>query len=162
MSEAQVEKFEGGAGLAVIEPTPELVEQVRAAILDGELPPEIGDPQLTARAIKERILAGSLAESMEPAQALPAWRDYMDEDVAVQGFHLNPSNIANDDGEKGVYAVVQIMLVESGEIVTVHCGGGNVLAQLVNAWENGAFPFRGKLVERTAGSGRGVLWIEKV
>lgn len=158
----EVQTGAAGTGLAVIEPTPELVEKVRAAILDGETPPEIGDPNLIARAIKERILSGTLEEALTPAESLPGWRDYMNEDVTALGFHLNPSNLTNQDGERGVYAVVEIMVTETGEIVTVHCGGGNVLATLVRAWEIGGFPFRCKLTETNAASGNGVLRLEKV
>lgn len=151
--------------MARIKPTPQLVEQVRAAILDGTVPPEIGDPTLTARAIKERILAGTLEEALQPSQSLPGWREYMDEDVSVLDFHLNPSNIDNEDGGRGVYAVVEIILTDQAdaEPIVVHCGGGNVLATLVRAWELGQFPFRCRLCEKSTGSsGRKVLWLEAV
>lgn len=149
----------------MIAPTPELVAQAKAAVLDGELPPEVGDPAVTARAIKQRILDGSLEDALSPQGGLPAWRDYMGEDVTVFSFHFNPSQFADDDGNKaGAYAVVELMLSNGdGEITAVTCGGGNVLATLIKAWETESFPFRCKLVEKGTGTpGRSVLWLEKV
>lgn len=151
---------------AQIKPTPELVQQMRAAILDGKLPPEVGDPAITARLIRARILDGSFDESMQPAESLPSWRDeYTDENVTVLGFHLVPSAFKDEAAKSGVaaYAVVELMTPETGELVTVQTGGGNVLAQLIKAWEEERFPFQAVLRQKPTGTpGRSVLWLEKV
>ena len=153
------------AGMAMIDPTPELVAQVRAAILDGELPPEIGDPNIVARAIRARILDGSFEEALAPAQQLAGWRDaYLDEDVTVFGFHLNRSSKGDADGSGiAAYAVVELMVTDTGEIDTVQTGGGNVLAQLVKAWEARAFPFRCRMIAKPTGTaGRSTFWLERI
>jgi hypothetical protein len=147
-------------GLAAIEPTPELVEQAYNAIINKELPPEIGDPEITARLIMERIKAGTFDESMDPRESLASWsKEYAEQPVTVIGFHLNPSTFENEEGEKGVYAVVELM-VEGGELVTVSCGGGNVLMQLVKAWEENRYPFVCQLTGKaTSTPGRKTYWL---
>lgn len=146
------------SGLAAIEPTHELVEQAYAAISDGELPPEIGDPAIVARLIQERIRRGTLEESMEPTESLPNWaQTYPEVPVTVLGFHMNRSTKTETEG---VYAVVEIMDPD-GELVTVQTGGQNVLTQLVKAWETGKYPFRAVMNVQTTGQNRTILWLRK-
>ncbi len=158
-----LEPWDGPTGLAAIEPTPTLVEQAYAAIMDNQVPPEIGDPQITARLIQERIKLGTFEQSLNPADSLPAWTKTLEGvEVVVYGFHLNPSTFENEDGVKGVYAVVELGDVESGEMTTVSTGAGNVLMQLVKAWEEGKFPFRATLVEKkTSTPGRSTYWLQR-
>lgn len=151
------------AGLAAIAPTAELVQQAYDAIIEKTLPPEIGDPKITARMILERLKNSSLDESMTPAGSLPAWsKEYLDRAVTVFGFHMNKSTFEDEDGRKGVYAVVELAAAD-GELVTVQCGGQNVLVQLVKAWEEGRYPFRCCLVAQETGSpGRSTLYLRAV
>lgn len=157
---------EGATGLARIEPTAELLEKARRAILDDEAPPEIGDPNITARLITQRILDGTLEDSMRAAEKLDAWQDVaLDRQVVVRGFHLNPSSFEteHEDGRttKGVYAVVEIA-DGTGAIQPVTVGGKNVLAQLVKAWEEGAFPFVAVLTAvSTSTAGRKTLYLKR-
>lgn len=150
-------------GIAAIEPTPELVEQAYRAIMDKTLPPEIGDPAIVARNIQERIRRGTFDESLEPTASLPAWRElYLDEVVVVYGFHMNKSTIENERGELGVYAVVEVAKVGTGELVTVQTGGQNVLMQLVKAWEERRYPFQAVLIEVGTGTaGRRTQWLKR-
>lgn len=158
-------------GLAKIEATPELLQQAYEAIMEGKLPPEIGDPNITSRLILERIRLGTLDESLDPIESLPNWaREYEDVSVAIFGFHLNPSGFEreeyalDEDGNerRDSYAVCEIAPVDTGEIVTVQTGGKNVLVQLVKAWEEDRFPFTAKLVKRkTSTPGRHTLWLVK-
>lgn len=149
-------------GMAAIAPTPELVQQAYRAIKFNEVPPEVGDPEIVARLILERIERGSFDESMQPAETLTAWGDlYLDQTVVVYGFHLNKSTIENAEGEKGVYAVVELAQVGTGEMMTVSIGGRNVLMQLVKAWEEGRFPFPAKLIAKPTGTpGRKTYWLQ--
>jgi len=150
--------WDAGEAPAMIEPTPELVEAAYAAIFDGQLPPEIGDPSVTARAIQERIRNETTFDGVFNAGSLPGWQDYTDEPVVVHAFHLNPANF---DGQS-VYAVVEIGVLSTGELKTVSCGGGNVLTQLVKAWENNWLPCRLVLrAKPTSTPGRTTLWLEK-
>lgn len=152
------------AGLAARKPTPELVAQAYAAVKDNELPPNIGDPEIMSRMILERIEQGTLDDSLAPSEKLPNWaRDYEDVPVAVYGFHMNPSTIDDENGDRGVYAIVELAIVGSGEIVTVQTGAKNVLMQLVKAWEEGRYPFTCKLeVVSTGTAGRKTFWLRDV
>lgn len=156
-SSTEVVPWEDDNPPAMIEATPELVEQAYAAILDGTLPPEVGDPSVTARAIAERIRDAKTFEEAFKPTSLPSWQDYTDKPVIVHAFHLNPSNFE----EQGAYAVVEIGVPETGEFKTVSCGGTNVLTQLTKAWELGAFPFRAVLRASNTGTpGRVALRLE--
>jgi hypothetical protein len=141
----------------MIEPTADLVKQAYDAVIDGVMPPEVGDPAITARAIALRIRsARSFEEAFHP-QDLTPWSRYLDEVVTIGGFHLNPSAF-----EKGpvVYAVVDIARDETGEFEPVQCGGLNVLTQLILAWEQHWYPFRGKLIAKGTSQKFETYWIE--
>jgi hypothetical protein len=148
----------------MIAPTPALLEQAYDAVLNAELPPEVGDPAITARAIQERIRQGSLDDSMAPAESLPSWGDlFADQLVYVCSFHLNRSTFEIQEGpnkgKKGVYAVVELMDTNS-ELHTVNTGAQNVLTQLVKAWEEKRFPFPAVLeVKDTGTAGRTTQWL---
>lgn len=158
------EESEAVSGIASIEPTRELVEQFNRAVLDGELPPEIGDPKITARLIGKRIIAQSFDQAMSPQAKLPAWSDYMDRLVVVNGFHINPSSFESDEdagSPSSVYAVVELSLPPSGELVTVQCGGMRVLLTLGKAWEEGRFPLQAVLRGSKTGRGFTALRLER-
>lgn len=159
---------EAPTGLAVIEATPEQIQQAKDAIINGTVPPELGDPNVTARAILERIAAGSLEESMNPAEQLPNWaQTLLNEPVVVRGFHLNKSTKQQPDPETGelkgpaVYAVVDLQVIETLELVTRSTGGANVLMQLVKALEDRAFPFTAVMTSTPTAGGNDVLRLIK-
>lgn len=144
----------------MIVPSEQLVRRAYAAIIDGTEPPEIGDPEITNRAILEEIVAADSFEAVFQAQSLPSWSEaYLDRDVTVLGFHLNPSSF---DQGSAVYAVVEIADPEdAGELKRVTIGGQKVLVQLVKAWENKWFPCRLRLTAKdTRTDGRKVLGLE--
>jgi hypothetical protein len=163
-SGSEVAPWDEPTAMAAIPATPALLQQVRDAIDGKGLPPEVGDPEIMARLIRERIRTGTFDDSMSPSAKLPAWADeYLDRLVVVYGFHMNPSTIENPDdpARKGVYAVVEVGLPGTGEIVTVSCGGGNVLEQLVKAWEEGRFPFQAVLTGTKTSRGYTTLWLKR-
>src|SRR4051794_35467289 len=90
---------------AMPEPTEETMQAAYDAVLDGKDPPEVGDPEITARAIKERLRDATEFGEVFKAQSLPKWSELAGEVVTIGGFHLNPSSF-----EKGsaVYAVVEL------------------------------------------------------
>lgn len=142
---------------AMIEPRPELVRQAYAAILEGELPPEVGDPAVTARAIQERFTkAETAAEVLRPSK-LRAWSELGDVPVTLLNFHLNPSGFEQGSA---VYAVCEIMHRDSGEIEPVSVGGGNVLVQLVKLWELGALPVNVRMLSKPTQQGFTTLYLE--
>lgn len=140
--------------------TKELVDQAYAAIIDGTLPPEVGDPEVTARAIKLQLASAERFEEVFRAQSLPGWsQELLDVPVIIYGFHLNPSSF--DESTSSVYAVVELVAGDDGEIRSYSCGGENVLVQLVKAWEKGWFPFKARLTSKPTGTkGRSVFWLE--
>ena len=149
-------------------PTEPVLLAAYAAIRDGVLPEGVivGDSEVTAQAIQDQIRAGKTFDDVFAPQKLKAWQDIAGEPVLVRRFHLNPSTIKNETPGKSpspaVYAVVE-MVRGTGEIELRQCGGGNVLTQLVKAWEHGWLPCRLKImVNEVRGSGNTVLRLEKV
>lgn len=149
---------------AKITPTPALVKAAYEAI-EGSLPDgvlvEVGDPEVTARAIRERIRQGKTFDDVFAPQKLPKLADLAGEGaVIVRDFHFNVSKFDETPGSS-VYAVVEVARAD-GTIELRHCGGGNVLTQLVMAWEHGWFPFKAKVVAKETGNaGRTTLYLEK-
>lgn len=139
------------------EPTPEVMEQAYAAVMYGEKPPEVGDPTITARAIQERIRDADSFDEVFKQQSLPSWGNYVGEVVTIGGFHLNPSQF--EEGS-AVYAVVALRREGEDDFKPYLCGGGNVLTQLLKAWEQGWFPFNGALVSKKTGQGYDTYYIE--
>ena len=148
-------------------PTAPVLLAAYAAIRDGILPDGVivGDSDVTAQAIQDQIRAGKTFDDVFAPQKLKAWQDIAGEPVLVRRFHLNPSTIKPDPTKPpspAVYAVVE-MVRGTGEIELRQCGGGNVLTQLVKAWEHGWLPCLLKLMaSEVRGSGNTVLRLEKV
>lgn len=149
-------------------PSAELVAAARSAI-DGTLPDgvigqlELGDPEITARRIRDEIRNADTFDEAFGVQKLPAWQEIAGEPVRVHGFHLNPSTINDrDKGGPAAYAVVQMTRLATGELEVRQCGGGNVLEQLVWAWEHQRFPLVVKLIAKQTDAGNTVLRLEKV
>lgn len=142
---------------AMPEPTPDLMEQAYSAVINGTEPPEAGDPTITAQAIQERIRQSDTFDAVFKPQSLPKWSDLIGEVVTIGGFHLNPSTF-----EKGssVYAIVSLRREGDDDFAPYQCGGGNVLTQLLKAWEQSWFPFQGALTSRKTGQGHDTYWIE--
>jgi hypothetical protein len=163
MSSTDVATREAGAQL-MPKPTEKLVKAVYGAILDGTPVPEVGDPEITNRAILEEIMAADTFEKVFQAQTLPSWQDFaLDSPVTVHSFHMNRSTF---EGGSSAYAVVEIAYPDSAgeerrQLVTV--GGQKVLVQLVKAWEQEWFPIKVKLSSKeTRTEGRKVLGLEPV
>lgn len=150
-------------GMALIDEPAKIAAAIEA-LQNGTVPPELGDPAITARLIRQRIFDGSFEESLEPVESLTPWATYMNEPVVVQSFHLNPSGFSSESGI-AVYAVVELMLLAEngagGEIIAVSEGGSNVLAQLLVALRDGKLPFRAMLTETKTAGGFSVHRLQK-
>lgn len=138
------------------QPSKKDLETAYAAILDGAAIPVASDPEAVSRAILERIFASDTFEEAFAPQQLEGWREYLDVPVLVQEFHLNPSGFEQGSS---VYAVVDIVRVDTGEQLTVSCGGRNVLAQLVQMLRHGWFDRAVKLTSKTTSEGYQALWL---
>lgn len=136
------------------------LDLIQKVVLGEAELPENADPEAMSRAIMERILAAQSFEEVFVPQSIAAWRDVLlDVPVVVTDVHFNRSSY-----EQGapVYAIVDVV-DPNGETRSVHCGGANVLAQLVVGLKNGWLleekrPV--KLVTKETGAGFKVLWLE--
>ncbi len=132
------------------------LELLERAILDGEVLPFERDAEAISRSIMERVLAADSFESVFKPQEIPAWRDHLDEPVFVKDVHFNPSSL---DGKSSVYAVVDILIISTGEVKTVTTGGQNVLVQLVQLIRHGWQDKPVKMTEKATSEGYQVLWL---
>lgn len=140
------------ASKQLVLPDPAAVEQAFDCILTGAPPPETLNAEEQADRIIEQIRDAATADDVLNQAKLIKWSDYLDVPVKLLDFHLNPSTL---DGKSSVYAVVQIAIVETGEVMLVQTGGRNALAKMVKLWSLGALPVLCKLVEAgKAGPGR--------
>jgi hypothetical protein len=131
-----------------------------SAILDNEVPEgwASSDPEIVTREILERIMNAETFDDAFVPQEVASWQDMLDTPVRVIDFKFNKSALEN----QAIYAVVELALVDGGEVKTVTCGGRNVMMQLVKAKEKG---WLGKPVAMTAkktGDNNTVLWLTAV
>jgi hypothetical protein len=140
-------------------PTKKELAAAYSAILDGE-PLAAGgyaDPDVISRAIVERILQAETFEDAFSPQDLTAWNELLGVPCKVQSFHLNPTGY--EGAGSSVYAVVDIVRTDTGEALTVTCGGRNVLAQLVKMLEKGWFEHPVQMTAKGTSEGFQALWL---
>lgn len=132
------------------------------AILDGELPDGFGaaeDAEAVSRAIIERIAAAEDFDEVFSPQDLLGWKDaLLDEPVKLRDFHLNKAGF---EGGSAVYAVCEVERLSDGELLTVSCGGRNVLTQLVKILEKGWWDNPIKMIAKRTAEGFDALWLVK-
>lgn len=149
----------------LVEVSPEQI-QLAYQIIRGEADVQFADPEQMARQIGERIAQGDSFEDVfatPDERKLPGWADkYMGVPVLVKGLRLNPSQFNDGDSDSGfasnAYAVVDIVL-PTGEVATVSCGGYNVLHQLVRMVEKGWTDRAVRMTEVPTHNNRTTLWL---
>lgn len=134
----------------------------KAILGEAELPPV--DAAAMSRAILERILESDSFEQAFTQQSLTPWRTMLGVAVVVTDVRFNRSSF-NDGQGPSIYAVCDLVIQDTGEAVTVTCGGQNVLGQLLKGVERGwlieeARPVR--MIENMTSEGYGALWLEAV
>ncbi len=133
------------------------LDVVYAAIMGDVELPAAADSEAMSRAIVERIMSAETFDEAFRPQQLESWQEYLDQPVLVRDVHFNRS--AFEDGQGApIYAVVDIVL-RDGEVVTVTCGGRNVLTQLVKMLQKGWQDQPVKLNARKTGEGYTALWL---
>lgn len=92
----------------------------------------------------ERILnAPSFEAAMIPVETL-GLKELSGIECEFLGCHGMRGTV---DGEPSIYAVIQLVRLDTGEVLTATCGGKNVLALLNRAIGEDKFPFKGKVWE---------------
>jgi len=133
------------------------IELAAKAILDGEDVDGIrSDPEAATRMILERILNAETFEDAFAPQTLTPWRELMGVPVKVGDFRFNRSGFT---AGSPIYAVVDLTLLDSGELTTVTVGGRNVLAQLLVMLKHGWQDNPVAMASKQTGEGYDVLWL---
>lgn len=148
------------AGTALTTQGAEQLEVIQAAIMgEAELPPR-ADPEAMSRAIMERILNASTVEEAFTQQNLTPLRTILDTPFRITDVHFNRSKLNEGEGAP-VYAIVDIVTVDTGEAISTSCGGKNVLAQLVVGLKNGWLADNVfQLIANRTTDGYDALWLE--
>lgn len=132
----------------------------KAIMGDGELP-DRADPEAMSRAIMERILNAETMEDAFTQQNLTPLRSMLDTPFKITDVHFNRSKIEGEGAP--VYAIVDVVLLDTGEQVSCSCGGKNVLAQLVvglkNGWLDGNVF---QLIANKTADNYDALWLEAI
>jgi hypothetical protein len=121
------------------------------------------DPEGAQLAIVQRILsAPDAASALAPQRAVPA-REVLGRPLRLERIRVAQSDYAGPDGPD-VYALLDVVDLETGERRTVTCGGINVLAQLCVLHRHRALPAEVRIVEsaRPTRAGYRPLWLEAV
>lgn len=151
-------------GTSLVSASPEELKLAYGAVLNGDVLPASADPEVMSQAIAQRIADAESFDEVFRPQSLPSWgRQFLGIPVRIRDVRLNRST-KSEDGKSGpsVYAVVDLLVVETGEMVTVQCGGRNVLVQLLKIVEKRWTEQTYRLVSKPTGSGYDVLWLEAV
>lgn len=140
---------------------PQTNAELEALLFEG---PEIEvyqDPVEIQREILRRILSAQTPEQLRRVSQATPWQELEGEWVEVYDFRLRKSNFK---AGAAVFAVVDSVVIETGEAVTLTCSGLNVLGTLVQHKRMGWLPWRWRLTkkERQSESGYDVLWLDDV
>jgi len=137
------------------------IELAARAIMDGTVDDSFrSDPEVASRMILERILNAETFEEAFAPQTLDSWRDMLEIPVRVTDLRFNRSGFTGQGSP--IYAVVDLIRLDTGEAKTVTCGGRNVLAQLLTGLKFGWFGENGHAVSMSAkptADGNTVLWL---
>lgn len=120
--------------------TDELVTVDQAAdvlLHGGKL--KVMDPEVISRMIASRILEASSINEILNQQTNLKVEDIEGEPLTIQSASFMSSGFKEGPG---IYAIIQAVRENTGEVVNVSCGGTNVLAQIIRAMQLGAMPFR--------------------
>ena len=118
------------------------------------------DPGEIAKAIILQLLQATTDEELQLSSAT-GWRELQGVPVEINGFRWRKS-----DFEEGspVYVIVNGMRLDTGEVLALTTGSGNILAQLSNLARRDQFPTTWRLIEADKATKAGFkpLWLEKV
>lgn len=105
---------------------------------------EAYDTEQVQQALARGILTAEDEDQVFGDASLPAWSDLKGVPVELHGVHFNPS--VQDNGP-GIYGVVDLTDLVSGERRTRHVGGYRPVSQLLWLWKRQRFPYRCTLEE---------------
>lgn len=105
---------------------------------------ELYDSEQVQLGLAQGILGTESEDAVFGGASLQAWSELLDVPVELHGVHFNPSNVENGPG---VYGVVDVTQLDTGERAMRHVGGYRPVAQLLWLWKRDRFPFKCKLSE---------------
>jgi len=128
-----------------LEPVPDQV----AAVM-GDVAPEVEDPEQIQRMIVSRILAADDIAGLFIQTGTIATKDAIGWPLVVRDIRLLQGEI---DGEDTVYALIEALREDTGELIALNSGAPNILAILYGAKKKGLLPLQVEVAE--AGKAKG-------
>lgn len=118
------------------------------------------DPVEAQKEIVKRILAAESADQVLGGSDAIHARDVLDVPFELRGVRFLRSSF--EGSGPGIFAVMDAVLVTSGEVVAITCGGLNVMAQAAKLAQLGSLPADVKIVEsdRPTAAGYRPMWLE--
>ncbi len=134
-------------------------EELTALLFEGPETEVYEDPAEVQRRILERIFSAQSPEELRRLSKADPWQEHLDEPIRVNDVRFRRGQY--DEGA-AVFAVVDATNLETGEALTLTCGGMNVLATLMQHNRMGWLPWSWRLVkpERKTAAGYQVLWLD--
>ena len=106
------------------------VEELEQILLGEKGVPEVADdPAEIQKEIMAQLLSAESDEELEQVGNATGWRDLLGVPIEIKGFRWRPSTF--EEGSP-VFFVVTGTRLDTGQMVALTTGSGNVLAQLTN------------------------------
>lgn len=110
-------------------------DQILLGLADA--PEVVDDPEQISREILMQLLGAKSDEELTNFGNATGWRELENQPVFLDGFRWRPSEY--EEGAP-VYVIVNAIHAETGEVLILTTGSGNVLAQLSNLARRGQLP----------------------
>jgi hypothetical protein len=107
------------------------------ALIMGDTTPEVEDSEGAQRAIVERILHAENPEDVFQESTSIATRDLIGVPIRVNDVKLMASQL---EGSAGTYALLDVVRLDTGEIILVNTGSPTIMATVVRRKQLGSLP----------------------
>lgn len=99
--------------------------------------PFLTDDLMQASQVARVFSAATIEEAMQPQEKTDSLADYAGEVLIIHGCGLRPSNI---DGRKGIFAIIDAEVAESGKTTVITTGAMQPMAVIARAMQDGKLP----------------------
>lgn len=103
----------------------------------GEVVPEAENSEQAQRQIVERILAAENPEDVFQESTSTATRELIGVPLSVNDVKIMRSNI---EGARGTYALLDVVRMDTGEVVLVNTGSPTIMATAIRRKQLGSLP----------------------
>lgn len=121
----------------------QMVENILLGKVDA--PVAFVDPVAATRSITARILAAKGEEALDLPGPLHA-RDILGRAFVLRAVSFAPGRFRDEEGNLGIYGLLQASWPDSGEEIVITCGANDVMAKAFVLQRDSALPMNVQLV----------------